>query len=576
MSVSIRKLTQRRFRADAKATLAVAAVVGLLAAPSSEAAGSDEARGGEPVNRWTRTLAVDVSAHELGLPAGAPPQRLARSALRSAAGRLGLSGSISSLRLDRRQRTPAADGGRPLEQLRFQQTAGALRVVWSQIDVTVVARRVSSISATVVPVRSGKPAGERRVSRKQALGIALRAVPGAEEALRPLPAAYAGSPTTERRVDGERPRRVWVVEVQPPAAGEEAPAGLCIAVDAGSGKVIGRWPGMADRPDRGPNARGTDIGPPPSVAARDARDNAAYMLMTRDGTGQVDPEPGPLAPYAVFVTPDDPRTSVWPSYLASRVAGVQPTAAMDAVSANAANVARTICVVRGWCGREGGFQPDATVVLPWLVIGNTTGTSHAERDSLDVALDEDSVMLGNGDPNVPANDIVAHEFGHVMDWVYAGDRFVGGFNTQGFEVEEALADMFAYEYDRADALIGEDAGSPAINMADPGAIEFAFQPYPAHYDDYDSTPPLGDHHFNGTILSHAYYLFVQAVGHDKAGRVLHNVPSFLSPQPTFEQVARGFYMRAQEIYGGDVADAARSAFEQVGVKPLIICCKHFP
>jgi hypothetical protein len=54
-----------------------------------------------------------------------------------------------------------------LRQLRFQQTAGGLRVLWSQIDVAIVGGRVSSIDATVVPVADRAPAGKRRMGFSQ-------------------------------------------------------------------------------------------------------------------------------------------------------------------------------------------------------------------------------------------------------------------------------------------------------------------------------------------------------------------------------------------------------------------------
>jgi hypothetical protein len=55
---------------------------------------------------------------------------------------------------------------------------------------------------------------------------------------------------------------------------------------------------------------------------------------------------------------------------------------------------------------------------------------------------------------------------------------------------------------------------------------------------------------------------VQRVGHDKAGRVLHSVPSFLSPRPSFKQVSAAFWSRAGSMYGGDVAAAAFNAFRR--------------
>jgi Thermolysin metallopeptidase, alpha-helical domain len=552
---------------------ALAAILALLVPAGAPGATGADADSASRAPAWTRVLQPGLSRGDLGLPASASERALARAALERKARRLGLR---TGLRLDRQLRLPAEQGGATIRDLRFQQTIGSLRLAWSQIDVSIVKGEVSSITATVVPARPRLATDERRVGRKRALRIARRAVRGRDRALTPLAAAYAGMPTTDRRADARRARRVWIVEVQRDR-NLEIQASLCLAVDAATGRVIGRWPGMADRPDQGPKARGTKLGAPPeSVAARDARDNPSYTLMTRDGTGESDPDPLEMEPYAVFVTDDDPRVSSnWPFYIDARLPQADPgTAAMDAVSANTANVARTICVVRGWCGREGGFQPDATVVKPWLVVGNTNSGSRADRATLDVTLSAQSVILGSGDPNVPANDIVAHEFGHVMDWVYAGDRFAGGKTSQqAFEVEEGLADMFAYEYDRADALIGEETpGGTRIDMADPNSIDLGGQPYPDHFDDYDPTPPLDadddpDYHYNGTILSHAYYLLVQRVGHPKAGRLLHNVPSLLSPRPTFREVSWGFYLRALQIYGVATSTEAREAFTEVGLPP---------
>ena len=98
--------------------------------------------------------------------------------------------------------------------------------------------------------------------------------------------------------------------------------------------------------------------------------------------------------------------------------------------------------------------------------------------------------------------------------------------------------MFAYDFDREDATIAEESGGDIRDWEVPGS-KFRGdppQPYPAHMRDYDPTPPLDNggepiQHFNSTILSHAYYEYVKRIGHTKAGRVLHNVPATLSPDP---------------------------------------------
>jgi hypothetical protein len=69
-------------------------------------------------------------------------------------------------------------------------------------------------------------------------------------------------------------------------------------------------------------------------------------------------------------------------------------------------------------------------------------------------------------------------------------------------------------------------------------------------------------------LSHAYYHFVQAVGHTQAGHLLHAVPSVLSPRPSFTELARAFHSRADASLGDSVADAAEAAFTAVGIDPV--------
>jgi hypothetical protein len=273
--------------------------------------------------------------------------------------------------------------------------------------------------------------------------------------------------------------------------------------------------------------------------------------------------------YSRFQTTGDTRVPAnWPSYPQARAPSVPRNVALDAVGANAANVAKTICSVRGYCGRRGGFQG---FVTPWIVLGNVPGnTSSAGLLDRHVEISEGDIMFGVGRPELPANDVIAHEFGHVMDFEYADDRFAGGANQQGREVGEALADLLAYDFDRADATAFElSRTGVARDWANPAAERLGNKPYPAHMDDYDSTP-FPDNpppHFNSTILSHAYYLFVQRVGHHRAGRVLHNVPSLLSPRPTFQEVSGAFHSRAFTIYDSATAGHVTSAFSQVGPEP---------
>ncbi len=557
----IRRHITRGTRLVALAGLAVAGIIG-----GGTGAGQAHAAA-EPAAPWTRTLTPGLTAREVGLPASASATRLARAAIAHESKRLGLRPD-ARVSLDRRLAVSGAPGA---VDLRFQQMAGGRRVLWSQLDVSVARDRVGLIAATVVPVDGRRPAGRAPIGRAEALEIA-RAAAGGAPALRPLAVAYAGAPSTDRDAAPRRARSAWVVEVQGVAPeGEDAATGLCIVVDARSGDVVARWPGLADRPDAGRNARGAQAAPSETTASRvDTR--FRVMLHVYDGTGGGGIDP--TNRYATFFLTGDPRTARWPAWYDTLSGLVPRTPTIDAVTANAANVARTICVVRGYCGSTGGYKDRtddyAGTVTPWFVIGNGgVSSSSANATSLQVQISGLDAMSGTGDPNIPANDVVAHELGHVMHWTYAGDR--DATLRQTLEVEEALADMFAYEYDRFDATFGEEATRgnrpppPFRDWANPASRTLSGQPYPAHMSNYDSTPPLNAPHFNSTILSHAYYGVVARIGHPQAGRILHNVPLVLPPRPTFSQVYTAFYDRANVIYGSAVAAKVRDAFQTVGL-----------
>jgi Zn-dependent metalloprotease len=558
---------------------------------------------------WTRTLSIELSARDLDLRAGTPSRRLARAALARSARRLGLPRSLRGLRVARTRHVPRGpQGAAELDLVRFQQTVRGVRVLWSQIDVAVAAGEVSSIAATVVPVTGRRVRGVRRVSRKRALRIARRAVAGPERALPPLPVAHAGEPSIRRGARARGPRLAWVVETMPASQLDaETPTPLCIVIDAQTGRVIGRWRGIAHRPDRGPQARG-------SQDARAAQaDAGSLLLFVRDGTGadadRSDPLEGTTA-YAGFAVDGDPhRGANWPPFTDSspfnrpctepfapppcvNYFGEQ-TDVMDAVATNARNVAFTVCAVRDFCGAAGGPVCGPGCYSPWQVIGNgTANRSRAFADTLAVEIQPGDQMdgtcndpppigcpggPGDPDPRQPFNDVIAHEFGHVRDWVSAGDRAIDDHDhrraaMEARTVQEALADMFAYDYDRDDATLAEDAeGGATVDWQFPGTVTYSGQPQPDHMNDYAHPPPpkqkggVVDEHFNATILSHAYFLFVQEVGHAKAGHVLRHVPAFLSPRPSFAEVASAFIGRARDLYGSEVGAAASTAFQQVGL-----------
>jgi hypothetical protein len=529
------------------ASLAAAstALLALAAATPAPALARAEGDG----DTWTQRLMLDLSPSDLGLRSGASARTLARAALERNAGRLGLPGSLRGLRVARAVHAPGgAQGAGELELLRFQQTVSGVRVVWSQIDVAIAAGDVSSISATVVPVAGTRLPGERRISRGQALRIARRAVKGPETALEPQPVAYAGRPSS----GGKRwrsPRLAWVVESAPARERErerddESTTGLCVVVDAETGTVLERWKGSAARPEATRRR---------AAKPAQASNRAVVVDVFADNGNRY---------YARYIVEGDPHVGAnWPSLARARAnasfGGVPDNPLLDRLAENAKNAAFTICAVRNYCGQNGGFNGP---IAPWRVHRSAgASSSRANRQTLGILIADRDVQ-----PLTEFNDVMAHEFGHVMDWVYAGDRLV---SFAGFEVEEGLADMFAYDYDRGDATIGEPP--PLLrNLQTPWLLAYSGQPMPDHMSGYDCSPPgvqPGDPanpHFNSTILSHGYYLFVQSVGHPVAGNVLQYIPFFLDPNPRFVDVKSGFNTRAAQLYPNSpqVARASKDAF----------------
>jgi Thermolysin metallopeptidase, alpha-helical domain len=495
---------------------------------------------------WTHRLSVDLSARDLGLPAGAGPSVVAGEALQRLAPRLGLPKSLSGIRLE--ENRPLAGG---TARLRFQQTAHGRRIAWSQIDVMLSKGRVRSVSATVVPVKADRLAGRQRISPKRAMAIARSAVPGPEDTRAPELIAYAGRPTT-RGSHKRVPRLAYVIETLPESRGRaalrsqlggESPTPVCLIVDARTGRVLTTWDGIADVPATPVPASSP---PPASVAPPPPPPGSTTLAEIWDNSVQ------PAALYARVDTTADPFDSTsWITTGTRAKASIayfrQRTLTMDALVANVLEVGKYVCTIDHYCGRYGsrvyGFSP-------WRVFGLGPTRSETSPITFDVFINQADIT--NEVPNdAERNDLVAHEFGHVMDWVYAGDRLR---TDEGDEVQEALADMFAYDADSRDATFGEDTLSGASrNWANPGALTHPTErlPYPAAMSQYKCG---AEEHFNGTILSHAFYLFRQrvstntSVAHSVSGRVLQQVPAFLAPQARFFDVKQGFIQLAGQLY----------------------------
>jgi hypothetical protein len=516
----------------APVTLVIACALGLAAL--AQPAGAQT--GGRHADPWTHVMERPLTARQLGLPASAPARTLARAAIRQSAGRLGLRGSAAGVRFaleqTPRNRVPA------LRQLRFRQTVGGLRVLYSQIDVAVTQRVVSSITATTVPLKTNSLRGRRSISAARAGAIARERIAGARSLLEAQAVAWAGTPGRPRA-----PRRAFVVQVTSAAqsTGDQTTT-ICVVVDAASGRVLDTWSGVAARTTK----------PARPGQARTAQAGSTHLFYIDNAAGGA----GIGTLYIRRSMNGNPFTQPSGPIITERF-GPSDTG-LNGLNNAVKYVTRDhMCFNRDFCGRTHGSNH--SFWAPFYVTGRTNGGTRYDPSDERVYMDSN---------DLDDLDILAHELGHHMDLFYADDRIS---DTRGVrEVEEALADMFAYDAERGSiATLGDP---PRVNWAVPEAVKNPIEgaPYPSTmYDgpggrrDYKCNAT--DEHYNSTILSHAYYRFVQKVGHDIAGDVLQYIPWYLSARPRFLDVQRGFAQRAGELHGAAVRAAAEAAFREVGI-----------
>jgi hypothetical protein len=227
------------------------------------------------------------------------------------------------------------------------------------------------------------------------------------------------------------------------------------------------------------------------------------------------------------------------------------------------DVTRFFCrAPRHLCGRR-AQGPGGSYGRHFLV-GNHTGDETFYRES------EEHVVIGESDADDP--DVVAHEIGHELDHHLRND-YLQTFEAD--EIDEALADMFSYDWDNdaifrdgAKPLAGQqsnpDDGQVMLNYANPAASGD-----PAHYNAYDCS--TDDEHDNGSILSHAYFKLANRVGDEVAGRMLTYVPWALPARREFGDVRQAFEDVAMNLYNGGVRDGfhenqVEAAFNEVGVQ----------
>lgn len=188
----------------------------------------------------------------------------------------------------------------------------------------------------------------------------------------------------------------------------------------------------------------------------------------------------------------------------------------------------------------------------------------------------DAMWYGNGGstfkPLARGLDVGGHEMTHGVIEKTANLIY----QDESGALNESFADIFGSMIDRDDWLIGEDVMQPNTNaalrsMQDPHNGVSSNSPFwqPKHVNEkYTGSQDNGGVHINSGITNYAFYLFASnaAVGKDKAEQVYYKaLRDYLVKSSKFVDERIAVLQAAGDLYGSAVANAAASAFDQVGI-----------
>ena len=188
-----------------------------------------------------------------------------------------------------------------------------------------------------------------------------------------------------------------------------------------------------------------------------------------------------------------------------------------------------------------------------------------------------AMFYGNGDqafrPLARALDVAGHEMTHGVVQATAALEYQG----ESGALNESFADVFGAMMDREDWLIGEDVVRTTVfrsgalrSLEDPhnggsSLNDLGFQPKNVS-EQYRGSENNGGVHINSGIPNHAFYLFAQEVGREKAEQVYYRaLDNYLTKSSQFVDARIAVIQSAEDLYGQEEADAARNAWSAVGV-----------
>ncbi len=189
------------------------------------------------------------------------------------------------------------------------------------------------------------------------------------------------------------------------------------------------------------------------------------------------------------------------------------------------------------------------------------------------------MAYGNGKdifyPLAKALDVAGHEMSHGVIQSTANLKY----EFQAGALNESFADVFGVMIDRDDWQVGEEV-IKATDIFRSGALRDVSDPHnggskgspsyqPSHMREYENLSINEDNggvHINSGIPNKAFYNYCQSVGKDKAERVYYRALSrYLTQSSRFTDCRSAIVKSAQELYGATEANAARKAFDDVGI-----------
>lgn len=191
------------------------------------------------------------------------------------------------------------------------------------------------------------------------------------------------------------------------------------------------------------------------------------------------------------------------------------------------------------------------------------------------------MAYGNGrdyfKPLAGALDVAGHEMTHGVVENTAKLEY----RNQSGALNESLADIFGAMIDRDDWLMGEDVVKSSAypsgalrSLSNPnqgGKSDDGYQPKTmSQYVVLKDTPEQdnGGVHVNSGIPNYAFYLFAtnSAVGKEKAEKVYYQAMNkYLFRTSKFLDMRLAVIQASKDLYGDAVANAAKSAFDTVGI-----------